>query len=287
MPRLPSRIQLWRNTVQLFHRYRALGFVGPFLEAGYRDYSVEPYLEDDDGGEKRPDILAVDTSRKRWVEIELTLRAESKQAKLQRYQSINPGFLSNYGYQGIEAKPDVLSSRLSPYDDGPYCQLIVESNLKILRKEHLDDDLLKGKLESAEGSDMRRLPEIPITIVPESKSSEIRRGLVDQVLQLFDPNSKGKRPDDFVKEGLERLYPRVGLKKRNELTENVRKELDDLVKNYLSDNLRVVDGAYTVVEGYKPHHKTTESIAKSVKRWVDAKSLSTSLDQFHQKPEGT
>lgn len=285
MPKLPSRIVLWRNTVQLFHRYNALNFVGPFLDAGYKDYRVEPYMEDNEGDEKSPDILSVDATRKRWVELELTMFSESKHTKLDAYSRINPAFLGNYGYQGFTAKADVLSSRLSFLDDGPHCQILVDPVLKVLKEEHLDDELLRKKLISAQGVDMRRLPEIPITLHPESKSSEIRRGLVDQILQLFDPNSKGKKPEDFAREGLERLYSRVGPKKRNQLAANVKKELDDLVKNYLPENLRIVDGTYTVAEDYKPHHKTTESIARNVKKWVDAKRLDISLDEFPDKLE--
>ena len=242
-------------------------------------------MEDNEGSEKEPDILSVDTIRKRWVELELTLFPESKQAKLDAYRRIDPAFLGNYGYPGFTTKADVLSSRLSYLDDGPYCQILVDPVLEVLKEERLDDELLRKKLLSAQGVDMRRLPEIPITLHPESKSSEIRRGLVDQVLQLFDPNSKGKKPEDFAREGLERLYSRVGPKKRNQLAANVKKELDDLVKNYLPENLRIVDGTYTVVENYKSHHKTTESIAKSVKKWVDAKRLSISLDEFPDRSE--
>ncbi len=285
MPKLPSRIHLWRNTIQLFHRYKALDFVGPFLDAGYKDYRVEPYMKDNEGDEKEPDILSVDVVRKRWVELELTLFPESKQAKLDAYRRIDPAFLGNYGYKGLTTKADVLSSRLSYLDDGPFCQIQVDSVLEVHKEERIDDELLRKKLVSARGLILRRLPEIPITLLPESKSPEIRRGLVDQVLQLFDPNSKGKKPEDFVREGLERLYSRVGPRKVNQLEENVRKELDDLVKNYLPQNLRIVDGTYTVVEDYKQHHKTTESIAKSVKKWVDAKRLSISLDEFHDKLE--
>ena len=35
------RIDTWRNTLQLFHRYNKPKFVGPFYAAGYKNYSLE------------------------------------------------------------------------------------------------------------------------------------------------------------------------------------------------------------------------------------------------------
>jgi len=211
--------------------------VGPFKSAGF-NYNVEPlFLSLERGDELEPDIVA--SSERGWLILELTTQPGSKGPKLDRYRSIDPRDLSQYGLSVHDGEPDIITSRLSYVDDGPYCQITVNKTLKVEKEEHLHNKHLKNELIEAKDIDLRKLPEIPIAIVPEmlSKPKELRRGLIDIVMQLFDPNSDGKTPVQLVDEGLERLSDKIRPRVRRQLINKAKTAMDDLIQNHLSEYL--------------------------------------------------
>jgi len=174
-----------------------------------------------------------------------------------------------------------MTSRLSDnVDDGPYCQITVDNILKIEKEEYLHNQRLKDELIEAEGMDLRRLPEIPIAIIPEmaGKWKEIRRGLVEIVMQIFDPNSDGKTPVQLVDDGLERLSDKIRPAVRSQLISKVNNAMEDLLQNHLSLYLEFKDGRYRATEKFKTHHKTMEFIALRLREWAGTpKTVQTPL----------
>jgi len=269
LPERDDRIVLWRNTIQLFYQYNRPGFVGPFRAAGFR-YNVEPLFLSSEQGEKlEPDIVA--SCETGWLILELTTEPKSKEPKLDRYRSIDPRYLNQYGLSVHDGEPDVMTSRLSDnVDDGTYCQITVDNILKIEKEEYLHNQRLKDELIKAEGMDLRRLPDLPITIIPEmvGKGGELRRGLIEIVMQIFDPNSDGKTPVQLVDDGLERLSDKIRPAMISKLISKVNNAMEDLIQNHLSEYLEFEDGRYRATDKFKTHHKTMEFIASRLREWA-------------------
>lgn len=266
LPESESRIVLWRNTIQMFHEIKKSKFIGPFKAAGL-SYKVEPlFLSSDQGDDLEPDIVASGESG--WLVIELTTQPNSKKPKLDSYKSIDSRDLGQYGLTFHDGKPDVLTSRLSFVDDGPYCQIFVKDFLKVEREEYLTNQRLKNELVKAKELDLRRLPEIPITLLPEMKSQEIRRGLIEIIMKLFEPKSEGMTLVQLVDAGLERLFDKIRPASRSKLLSNVEREMDVLIKKDLSEYLEFKDGKYRANDKFKEHHKTMGAISSKLKDWA-------------------
>jgi hypothetical protein len=276
LPELDDRIVLWRNTIQLFHRYNRPEFVGPFKAIGLSYVVERPFLTKQ-GEKRKPDIVASGESG--WMVLDLTTRPKSKEPNLDKYKTIDPRYLSEYEHYVHDSTPDILSSRLSFVDDGPYCQIIVKDILRVEKGEYLNNQDLKGALGRAKGADLSKLPEIPVTIVPEMKSQEIRRGLVDIVLQLFEPDSDGKTSLQLVDEGLERLSDRIGVTEKSSLKDKVNRVMEDLIKNHLHEYLEFQEGKYRATERFKQHHKTMGYITSKLKFWA-APTPQKTLEDF-------
>jgi hypothetical protein len=116
---------------------------------------------------------------------------------------------------------------------------------------------------------MKRLPEIPFSLVPEMKNFEIRRGLVDIVLQLFDTKSKGKTPYQMCEEGLERLFALVPANAKQSLIGKIKLEMDVLMTTELSGYLELRDGKYCSTEKFKQYPKTRQVIVQKLKEWAN------------------
>jgi hypothetical protein len=280
LPELDDRIALWRNTIQLFHRYNRPDFVGPFNAIGLSYVVERPFLTKQ-GEERKPDIIASGDSG--WMILELTTQPGSKEPKLDKYKAIDPRYLNQYVSNIHDGAPDILSSRLSFVDDGHYCQIIVKDILRVEKEEYLNNLYLKNALERAKGADLRKLPEIPVSIVPEqnSKPKEICRGLVDIVMQLFEPNSDGKTSIQLVDEGLERLSDKVGVTEKRRLMDKVNNVMEDLIKNHLHEYLELTkEGKYKATEKFKQHHKTMGYIASRLRDWAAPGPQRTFDDTF-------
>ena len=212
MPENESRIVLWRNTIQLFHEYRKVNFIGPFKKVGY-DYVVDRYFQSRMGEERNPDIVASGESG--WAVIELTTSGNSKKEALAKYEKIDPRDLPQYGLYGHDGEPDVISSRLSPVDDGPFCRMLVDKNILVDKVEKIRNDSIRTALIEVDGKDISRLPEIPISLLPEMKyKRDIRRGLIDIIMKLFEPGRNSVTLVEIVDEGLERIKNRIGPRDR-------------------------------------------------------------------------
>lgn len=283
LPESDYRIVLWRNTIQLFHEYKRPNFVGPFKAAGFNYVVDRPFLTRQ--GEKRqPDIVASGESG--WMVLELTANQKSKELQLNKYRNIDSRYLGTYGLFPHESPPDIVNSRLDLVDDGSYCQIFVKDFFDLKNEEqivnqHLKTELIKAKEISL---DLRKLPEIPITLLPEMKNQqEIRRGLIEIVMQLFAPNSVGKTPVQMVDEGLERLIDKIGVTEKHALMDRVKYQMDILIENHLSGYLEFKDNMYRATEKFKQHHKTMEYVASKLKEWAGPGPLT--LPEFFSKLE--
>jgi hypothetical protein len=268
---LPSpTLQLWRNTVQLFYEYKHVGFVGPFKRAGLR-FLAESLMRTVEGKEKRPDIIA--SGDEGWLALELTTNPESKAPKLVQYATLVPEYLGMHGLLVHKIPPDVISSRLIFVDDGTFCQISVSANLQVVKLEHIKSERLRAALRESNGVSLAKLPAIPITILPGMKSSELREGLVDIVMQLFSPGGQGKTPKEITDEGLERLADKLGVNDRHALIGRVEKELNGLIKQNLKGYLEFVDGSYRPTADWRENYASRELIAKRLREWTAQKQL--------------
>lgn len=261
-----DRIVLWRNTIQLFYRSKRSNFMGPFRVLEF-DYKIEPlFLSRKEAQELKPDIVA--SGGNGWLVLELTTQPNSKKPKLDSYKEIDPRDLSNYGLPVHNSSPDIIISRLEYVDDGPYCQINVKETLDLKNEEYIGNQSLKDELIKVRGIDLRKLPDIPITLLPEMKSQEIRQGLVNIVMQLFDPNCRGKTVVQMVDEGLERLSDKIGPSVRSQLIDKVKNEMNILIQKYLNEYLELEGEVYKSTEKFKQHHKTMENVSSKLKEWA-------------------
>ncbi len=277
LPEPDYRIVLWRNTIQLFHEYKRPKFIGPFKVAkfSYRVYSL--FLDSNNGKPLKPDIVASGDSG--WFVLELTTSPNSKKPNLESYDAIDPRELSQYGLITHSKKPDIIISRLSPVDDGPYCQIIVKDHLEIENECSIKNELLKHSLINAKETDLIRLPNISITLLPEMKPMEIRRGLIEIVIQLFQPQGDGKTVVQIVDEGLDKLSGKIGTAARNQLIDKVNNEMKILIKDYLSEYLEFKENKYISTGKFKQHHQTMQYVALKLGEWAGISGQRT-LDDF-------
>lgn len=163
--------------------------------------------------------------------------------------------------------------------DGPVCKLIIKDRLQIENPQYLKNTNLANHLNAAKGTDLSKLPQIPITLVPEmdSKSGEIRRGLVDIVMKIFDPSCEGMTPIQIVDEGLERLANITNVTKKKALMDKVKDQMDLLINKHLKDHLEYKDGKYRKTEKFKRHHATMESISTELKKWSESSQTTLSV----------
>lgn len=280
LSKVSSRRLLWRNTIQLFHRQENQNFTGPFKVAGF-SYQVERSLLTKKGEERKPDIIA--SSKDGWLILELSNSQNSKGSKLSSYNAIDSRYLSDYGLQVHESEPDLMTSRLELVDDGSFCQISVEDFFDVKNEQYLDNQILRSELIKAKGTNLAKLPEIPIGLVPEMKKLEIRRGIVEIILQIFEPNSSGKTLIQIVDDGLERLYDKVGVAQKKSLMDKVKNEMDILTATYLHDYLEFKDGTYVATKKFKQHHKTMELVATKLKDWAYPGAQKT-FDDFSKPP---
>jgi hypothetical protein len=275
------RIILWRNTIQLFHEYKRPNFVGPFKAAKLSYVVDRPFLTMK-GNEKRPDIVA--SGEAGWLVLELTTNDKSKESKLDSYKTIDPRYLSSYGLIPHKNEPDIICSRLSCVNDGPFCQILVKDFFSVTGEDNLGNKQLKTELIKAKeiNLDLRRLPEIPITLVPEMRNQEIRRGLIEIVMQIFEPNSNGKTTIQMVDEGLERLSDIVGVTEKRSLLVKIDAEMDILIRNHLSGYFEFKDNTYKATEKFKQHHKTFGFVSLRLKEWAGPTPQTTIGDERWQ-----
>ena len=278
-------MKLWRRTLYLFDDISHNGWIGPFAKANYRrqqgkgpPYIVERQVLDFEGNNYSPDIIS--SSGSCWAIIELTANDDSKGMKLHRYLRINPRNLTNYGMTVPESEPNVMSSRLRPSTDHGFPQLIVGSEFSVIEIDGIKDDILKRCLKETIGADLVRIPQIPITLLPELKGPELRAGLLPIVMQLFDPNHPSYSVVEMVDMGLERLADAVPISSKISLRDKVRREMESLRLGRnapLKDWLELHEDRYRI-RLEKVATKPPKSITARLKNWVDETTVQ--LDYF-------
>jgi hypothetical protein len=266
---LDRRITLWRNTIALFHERNRPHFVGPFRMAGYHNYRVEPGLSLRRTGEiKNPDIVA--SSPSGWLVVDLTCSENSKEEKLDIYKQLEPRSLSHLGLQIHNKPPETLCSRLSDVDDGEHCQILVKDEIIVRKIDCISDEALKTALAECSGTKLTSLPTIPITLLPESKNHEIRRGLVDIVMQIFQPDSKGKTAFQMAEEGLDKLSESVSPAKKRDMINKIKREMDVLINHNLKGYITLRDdGTYVPTDKFREHTMTLGLISSRLKEWAN------------------
>jgi hypothetical protein len=261
---------LWRNTLQLFNESRRPPYIGPFKKAGLTKVVVDRSFMTIDSSTAKPDIVGSGVSG--WVAIEITLRSESKESQLSSYASLDPRDLGKNGLYLHTDAPDVISSRMEPITDGPYCQLILKDRLQFLNASCLKNLTLKDALLSANNLDLRKLPNISITLVPEmaSKGKEIRRGISDIVLQLFDANCDGKAVKEIVNQGLDKIADLISFTDQMGLESSVRVQMNILIKDHLSEYLEfdAEHDMYRAIEKKELRTNTKGLIAQKISDWA-------------------
>ena len=110
---------------------------------------------------------------------------------------------------------------------------------------------------------------------------EIRIGLIELVMQLFEPGSSGKSLVQLVDEGLERLSETISIPAKSKLRDSVKREMDGLAKGALNGYMFFdgAEGVYKSTEKFKPHPKTMERIALALKDWAGI-GLQKTLDNW-------
>jgi hypothetical protein len=263
LPENEASIDLWRNTIQLFHK--SSRFTGPFKALNFKYVVESPMLTRANGVDKRPDVIA--SSESGWFVLDLTTQLNSKGPKMEEYRAVDPSYLGQYDLHAQTSEPDLIISRLQPVNDGDYCQIIVKDTLQVLKSQFLNNIALKSKLEECNGLAINKLPDISIDLVPELKSQDIRLGLTNIVLQLFAPGCKGKTLMEIVDEGLGVLHDKVSVLEKHRLRDKVKDQLSLLIEEYLSGYI-VFDGqVYKATEKFSDHPRIKEFIGIKLKEW--------------------
>lgn len=264
-----SKLLLYQRAIQLFHSYKKTRshkpFNGPFRAIGLNDYRLSPKILNSHGIGQTPDIVASNNTF--WIAFELTVNPDSKEPQLNKYKDLDYHHLSYHGLKTPPVTATVLSGRVDITDDGPFCQIILSDQLDARKTDELKNKPLENVINSAIGTDMSALPELPFTLLPEMKSQDLRVGLAEQVIQLFDPLSQGKKATDFVKEGLERLDDKVTIQDKEALIKKVDTQLAELARGQLKDYLELTNGVYRAKKGVPENPKARLTVVNRIKEW--------------------
>ena len=280
-----DRMTLWRRTLYLFEEFKHNGWKGPFLRANYKrqngpgpPYIIERQVLDFKGNTYQPDVIASsDTS---WSIVDLTLNDDSKAHIFLKYGKINPSSLRNHGMNVPSTAPELMSSRLKPSNEFGFTQLIVSSIFSIVDLDAIKDSVLKGSLAEMIGADLSKIPQIPITILPESPENELREGILPTIMKMFDPHHPTFTVSEIVDMGLERLSEVVSIGAKKSLIDRVQSLMESLYKGPnapLKDWLIVNENKYSIREELTST-KPPRSISQKLSEWAN-KTTST-LDEF-------
>ncbi len=270
-----SRLELWRRSIALFHEFKTAHWTGPFFLSGYKashpslpSYVVCRNFLDGGGRSCKPDIVS--SSAGSWSVIELTLDDSSKEQDLNRYSGIPSNQLGNYGLVGPRTSPVVFSARLSQKDDGPFPSLILADTMSTHNLSLVNDTTLRTSLERAQGLSLLHVPEIPISFVPESQPWEIRVGLVDFIMKVFEPGSQGLKITDIVDQGLDRLSSAVSVTDKEKLAKLIEAELRGLLTSKwgLHEDLVLKEGLLKVANDLSWHPRSLERVQRSIRAWA-------------------
>jgi len=243
--RYACRLDIWRQTVSLFHTYKRTisgEYSGPLHSAGYTTYRVAPHLRKRSNVHQtcEPDIFSWDTNRKKALVLEITTNPDLDDRKINQIQTyksdINLRLITTLGAPSDISENDVILSHPEFYKSNPsvFCELAISSEFDMRNENCLSDNLLKDALHKyTENPLTRRVPGIQCTIVPEMHGDEIRIGIVPIVFLLFKEGSQGLTVKEFASIGLEKLEPTLSSHTFEDFLSTINKELDLLMNNYL------------------------------------------------------
>lgn len=278
-----KRITLWRNTIQLFYEDKRNSFVGPFKKGEFKLTFIEPFfLNKESEVIQNPDIFACNLELKKWLILELTFNDKSKSYNLDSYKQLEPRDLSSiYNLPHFRCEPDIISSRLKHVNDGNHCVITVLNEFDVKNENFIEDTTLRKSLTDFKGTNLDRLPSIPITLVPEMKRQEIPEGLITIVLQLFAPNSVGLSASEICELGMERIYNITMPQSKQTLISHIKEKMNDLIKGELKGYLELKDGKYHVTDKFKNHPQSRNKIASKLQNWAYPER--TTLSNFEDK----
>jgi hypothetical protein len=257
-------MDLWRNTIQLFHK--SSRFTGPFKALNFKYVVESPVLTRGTGVDKRPDIIA--SSESGWIILDLTTQLNSKGPQLGEYREIDPSYLGQYGLHTQTCEPDIIVSRLQQVNDGDFCQILVNDTFQVLNSKFLKNARLRAELERCNGLNIKKLPDISIDLIPELKAQDIRLGLINIIQQLFAPGCQGKTLMEIVDEGLGILSDKTSVPEKHRLRDKVKDQLGLLIEKYLSGYIEFDGKYYKATAKFKEHPKTKEFIGIKLREWA-------------------
>lgn len=271
------RRNTWRNTLQLFHKYRK-NFTGPLYESGYRNYVIESCVTHCETGEElKPDILAWDKKRKKLLIVEITNNEDEikKTTQMREFKdNIDIACLSIYGIPaGMDPKLDAILALDKPHNNANYCQIMVDDIFDLKADENLSDPLLKENLKNTCGQSLKKLPEIKVSLLPEMKSYEIRYGLSGIITKIFEPENPGYTSKELTDIGLDEFLNSFSTNSRKTLADKITNQMNSLVDTYLSDYIECVDRRYRAkMEGRKSpicsSPQSRKAVDDGIKKWL-------------------
>lgn len=274
MPETDSRLDLWRRAIYLFQRAIGAGWTGPLLKAGYADYVIGPAFFDDSGGRFEPDVVS--SNGNSWLVLDLTENPASKAPKFDKYRRLNPRYLHDYGLPVASGEPVVISVRPVESNDGAYSQVVVGERLKVINSSAIAPSVLRESLLQAEGCELLRLPELPFTLVPESKGLEVRKALAPYLMRLFEPARPSVSAMQFVDLGLERLSDHISTQSRTSLVTKVKAELETLLvspRNKRIWGLERTEAGYRASELPSYTAQTLSKVEADIREWCRVKVM--------------
>lgn len=259
--------------------------MGPLLRAGYAEYVIGPAFFDDSGHQFEPDVVASNGSS--WVVIDLTENPASKAPKFDKYRRLNARYLHDYGLPLASGEPVVISVRPTVSNDGVYPQLVVGDRLRIINAQAIATAVLRESLLEVEGRELRNLPELPFTLVPESKGLEVRKALAPYLMKIFEPSRPSVSAMHLVDLCLERLSDHISAQSRTSLVTKVKAELDTLLASPRSRRLwglERTEGGYRVSELPSYTAQTLSKVELDIREWCRVR---VPLEHFEPtKPPG-
>ncbi len=281
MPENPQRqaehrLALWRRSIALFDKNTA--DEGPFHAAGYRDFTLEPKLDN----ETTPDILGV--SPDRFVICELSFSPHKDTEALRKYvdAGLTPYLRSLHGGDQ-EREPGSAPFYLTPnraLRDFP--RDINAINVSPPFDKHLasvDDQELRASLEDWTGF-LRPPPNYSLLGLPESDPQELRMplgGLLKQRAAAGDPLSALEATELLLGDLADSFQPSA----KREMSKTIKRLLEQAASD-LQEYGRWTNSRDRL-EFPKPVDST--SARKAFDKRLSAWMGTTFIEQWYEEPE--
>jgi|GEM_PF-4754120 len=269
-----SRIELWQRTVQLFKNCDT--YTGPFYSVGITSYEIEHVFSKDKDGFK-PDIFGwsprgtPETGDDQTIALELTVdKTANKNGQLLRYSQIPPENLRVFGAKTDKSPISILVSLSELRGHDSHCQLdLGGKNLVCYNLDSILDERIHDALKAANGTfDIEKLSSSDFTIVPESKHGELKRGMVQAIMEMFSPDANSFTARDITIICLGELHKHMDIKALNDLKSKVETELDGLITKHLKGEIVKKKDVYTINKSGEAQSRR-KSISSKLNNWIN------------------